>query len=370
MTTKRTNVSSLSACPSIISQIRFKNFIHFNNFAWDKIGGLNVIIGENDTGKTNLLKLLYSTTKAWSIFTNNQKNNRDIPFNETLTDKLFNTFQPRPQGIGDLVNKKSGEKLDVEITYFAHGDNRQAINYKFASDAKKIKEYDRAIQPHKNGSFSSIFIPAEEVLTAFDAILSTRTEDNWMYGFDDTYTDLIKLLLIEAVPGKQKGPLTEAVQGLEMLVGGKISRTKDRSEKFVFSKKGNEKYSMSLTAEGVKKLGIYTMLIDNGQLRPGTVLFLDEPETELHPRAIVILGKMLHRFSQNGIQIFITTHSYFLLKQLELLARKNNESFQCCSLKSDGDKVAVEFSDLKEGMPDNPIVEVALKLLDDELDIP
>ena len=122
------------------------------------------------------------------------------------------------------------------------------------------------------------------------------------------------------IPGRQKGELAKICQNIEKLVNGKISRTKDIKEKFIFSKEGKENYSMSMTAGGIKKLGIYTTLINNRQLEHGTVLFLDEPEVELHPRAVIALGEMVYHFSKSGIQVFVSTHSYFLLKQLELIA--------------------------------------------------
>ncbi|MBQ7739048.1 MAG: AAA family ATPase [Desulfovibrionaceae bacterium] len=34
------------------------------NITWDKIGKINVIIGENSCGKTSLLKAMYSAVKS------------------------------------------------------------------------------------------------------------------------------------------------------------------------------------------------------------------------------------------------------------------------------------------------------------------
>jgi AAA15 family ATPase/GTPase len=353
----------------MISKIHLKNFVHFREFKWETTGKLNVIIGENDTGKTNLLKLLYSVSRAWSMFTADKLNNKDKAFNETLADKIFDTFQPRSNGIGDLVSQKSKNKLEVEIVYFSGSEKNQAIQFKFSRDDTRITDTNTCIEPCKDENFNSIFIPPKEVLTAFEAILSTRTEEKWMYGFDDTFTDLIKLLLIDTVQGKQKENLPTVVKNLEQLMNGRISQGKGK-EKFIFSRKGNnEKYSMSMTAEGIKRIGIYITLINNRQLGPGSVLFLDEPEAELHPKAIRVLGDMIYDFSNSGIQVFVSTHNYFLLKQLELKARENKTEVQCCSLKNIDGVIAAEFSDLQHGMPDNPIVEVALDLFDQEIAI-
>jgi len=352
----------------MISKIHLKNFVHFIEFKWEKVGKLNVIIGENDTGKTNLLKLLYSTSRAWSKFTTDKKNNRDKPFNVTLADKILDTFQPRANGIGDLVSKKSKSKLEVEIVYFSDSENQQSIQFQFSRDAKRIiTDTNVFIEPCREENFNSIFIPPKEVLTAFDAIQSTRTEEKWMYGFDDTYIDLIKLLQIDTVQGKQSGKLPTIIKGLEELMNGKIHQRKGE-EKFKY-RRGSEEYSMSMTAEGIKRIGIYITLINNRQLHPGSVLFLDEPEAELHPKAIRVLGNMIYNFSQSGIQVFVSTHNYFLLKQLELKARENKTEVQCCSLRNIDGVITASFSDLQNGMPDNPIVEVALELFDQEIAI-
>ncbi|MCK5056883.1 MAG: ATP-binding protein [Candidatus Aminicenantes bacterium] len=352
----------------MISKILLKNFVLFKLFKWDKINNLNVIIGENDTGKTNLLKLLYSTSRAWSIYSSDKKNNKEKPFNETLTDKIFDTFQPRANGIGDLVSIKSRDKLEAEIVYFADTNNRQQIQFRFSRKSKKITDTNEFIEPCKDENFNSIFIPPKEVLTAFEAILSTRSEEKWMYGFDDTYKDLIDLLLIDTIQGKQKANLPSVVSSLEALMKGRISQSRGK-EKFIFSRKGNEKYSMSMTAEGIKRLGIYITLINNRQLHPGSILFLDEPEAELHPKAIRVLADMIFNFSKAGIQVFVSTHNYFLLKQLELNARKEKTEVQCCSLKNADGLVTADFSDLQNGMPDNPIVDVALDIFDEDIAI-
>ena len=52
METEKTKADIASARGSMISNIHLENFIHFGDFTWDNISDLNVIIGENDTGKT------------------------------------------------------------------------------------------------------------------------------------------------------------------------------------------------------------------------------------------------------------------------------------------------------------------------------
>ena len=62
-----------------------------SNHGTAKLSGLNVIVGQNATGKTALLKLLYAVLKNIEEFSNNLLTNKpDI--DEALSNKLFNTF--------------------------------------------------------------------------------------------------------------------------------------------------------------------------------------------------------------------------------------------------------------------------------------
>lgn len=89
------------------------------------------------------------------------------------------------------------------------------------------------------------------------------------------------------------------------------------NNKFIF-RRGKEKYGMSQAAEGFKKIGILTTLIRNRTLNSSTILLIDEPEANLHPLAIITLVEMLFNLSQAGIQIYLSTHSYLVIKQLEI----------------------------------------------------
>jgi predicted ATP-dependent endonuclease of OLD family len=94
-------------------------------------------------------------------------------------------------------------------------------------------------------------------------------------------------------------------------------------------------------------------------------LFVDEPEAGLHPEAITQLVEMLWGLSQNGMQIFLSTHSYFVLKKLQLLAQQHRASAPVLSLEPDGYAV----DDLRDGMPDNPIVQTSIDLYRQELQL-
>lgn len=287
---------------------------------------INIVIGENDTGKTSLIKMFYTISRSLKEHSLRE----GTPYKKILSEKLLNVFQPKKNSIGDLVTKPSSKKLSCEAT-FAH--NNSHIYFSFGqATTNTINDCTEHIEKSPE-NFNAIFIPAKEVLTAFDAIAATR-ENLFMNGFDDTYLDLIKSLRIKSQQGRVAEDLSKTNKELlELFEGEIISSDKDNS--FVFRKNKSE-YSMSLTAEGIKKIGILTTLIKNREISKGTMLFMDEPETALHPKAIRKLAEMLYLISKNGVQIFLTTHNYFLIKQLSIIAKREKYDINCFSLyKSD-----------------------------------
>ncbi len=341
----------------MLKKISIKNFISYKSFVLDSPSMLNVIIGENDTGKTALLKLLYGALKSLEELA--LKNG--VSYKKILSDKLIGTFQPRKGNLGELVSKSQAEKLTVEATM--GGEKAQNLYFSFGSSTtNSILDCSEHIEPI-NG-FNTIFIPAKEVLTAFDAIAATR-ENLFMDGFDDTYLDLIRSLRLKQQRGNIAKELTDINKTMEELFDGVLSHG-NKDLPFVFKKQKNE-FSMSLTAEGVKKIGILSTLIRNRQLHRGTVLFMDEPETALHPKAIRKLALMLVALSRNGIQVFVTSHSYFLIKQLSIIASRDKVEIMCYSLIRKDGKIEKTESNLKDGLPTNPIIDEALAMFVEEV---
>ncbi len=51
----------------------------------------------------------------------------------------------------------------------------------------------------------------------------------------------------------------------------------------------------------------------------GDILFIDEPELNLHPGNQIKIARLLVRLINNGIKVFITTHSDYIIKELNNL---------------------------------------------------
>jgi len=60
------------------------------------------------------------------------------------------------------------------------------------------------------------------------------------------------------------------------------------------------------------------VLVQNGALLKGSVLFWDEPETNLNPKLMRAIITLLIELQRMGVQVFLTTHDYVILKEFDL----------------------------------------------------
>ncbi len=349
----------------MIQSFYLKSFMAHKEFHVEECAPINIIVGNNDTGKTGLLKLLYATTKTLDIYSRVQHDDGEGNLKKMLAEKLIGVYQPGKKGLGELVNKMTTEKLYVDVEF-----RHKTLNYHdrlfFSFGDSTTNTIVTA--PERIGAISEnfrcLFIPAKEVLTALKAIRATR-ENLHIRGFDDTYLDLIKALSLPTVSGNVKLELAKLNPRLANVLDGNIEQNADND--FIF-KRGNTEFSMSLTAEGIKKIGIFTTLIRNRQLNASSVLFLDEPETTLHPQAIRELVEMLVLMAKSGIQIFLATHSYVVLKQFSICVRRENISANFYALRREkGSPIQYEQYDLALGFPANSLSDEAMKMADEEI---
>lgn len=319
-------------------------------FRWPKLGVINLIIGGNGSGKTFLLKAIYSSIRTLEAYKRGQEH-RSVA--EILTDKLYWTFQQ--EKIGDLVSKGHGSLR------FAFELDGNSFNFSFGKEtSKQISNLENHVPPRLA---NSIFLPPKEVLSLQHIILKSR-EQYQEFGFDDTYYDLAKALTYGTKSGKNYDEFAKSRNELSSILGGKIEFDQN-NQRWQFRNNKNQKFQIGVTAEGVKKIAILDTLLGNRFLSPNSVVFIDEPESALHPSAIEKLMEIISVLAARGIQFFIASHSYFVIKKLYLLAQEQEKSIPVASSFNNQWHIA----DLLEGMPDNPIIEASIALYRKEMEI-
>lgn len=69
--------------------------------------------------------------------------------------------------------------------------------------------------------------------------------------------------------------------------------------------------------------------------------------------------------NEMGLQVFITSHSYFVIKKLLLIALKKANTVSCISLNKGQE---VKICDLHDGMLDNSIIDTSIQLYEQEIE--
>lgn len=311
---------------------------------------INLLIGKNGMGKTFLLKALYASVKTIEQFKRGQniRSEKDI-----LAEKLYWTFQS--PSLGDIVKRGCSA-----LAFQMQSDQDERFEFSFGpSTTKQIQNLTNTFSPRS--SDNSIFIPAKEILSLREIIMDSR--DRYAeFGFDDTYVDLAKALT-PTTKGRNYVAFSDARQSLEHIVGGRLEYDADHKE-WTF-KSGKYKFDLSLTSEGIKKLSILDLLLGNHYLTNKSVIIIDEIEANLHPDMIRRFLEIVVMLAQAGIQFFISTHSYFVIKNLYIMAHHEKMHIPTFSFEESG----VVQSDLLRGMPENPIIQESINIYKREIDL-
>lgn len=336
---------------SLITDVKLDCFGPITNLHWPEPGKINLIIGGNACGKTFLLKALYVMMRTIEEF---QRGDERRTLAELLADKLYWTFQV--ERIGELVSRGKEKRLE-----FSAKLGHDEFKYGFGKDTKG--SISNVAYTGSKREANTVFLPAKEVLTLHRIILKSREQDK-LFGFDDTYLDLARALQSPPQKGKNYAAFAEARDTLESIVGGKVDYD-DASGRWLYTR-GSTTFPIGTTSEGVKKIAILDTLLGNRYLTPKSVVFIDEPESALHPAALAKFLNIVEKLSETGMQFFIASHSYYVVKGLQLIAQKNKISIPVASFGAEG---AVTFADVKDGLPKNGIIDEAIELHRQEVEL-
>ena len=294
----------------MLKQMALNNLTVFSTADLKFGRNLNVIVGENGAGKTHLLKMIYSVL---SVSTEEgRKPKTTLPTKSVLqtrlADKLVNIY--RPESLGRLAKRKQGrERCDISLV-FEQSD--WDIAFSFASNSKSEVSIEKL--PNAWIDVSPVYLPTRELLTIYPNFISVY-EGHYL-EFEETWRDTCLLLGALIQRGTKEKRIRELLEPLEIAMGGAI--VLDRNGRF-YLKTDNGSMEMPLVAEGLRKLGMLARLIATGALLDKGYLFWDEPEANLNPVLIKQVAKSILDLSDSGIQVFIATHSLFLLRELEIL---------------------------------------------------
>lgn len=279
-----------------ISAVHLERFTAFEKNRIKFSPGVNVFVGANGTGKTHLMKVAYAACDI-------TKTQLDF------ADKLVRVFLPSGRALARLVKRQQGSSRCVVEVFRDDLKLRASFsNHTSKPESATITgARDWTAQP-----VESVYIPVKEMLSnapGFRSLYSQRE-----IHFEEVYADILD----RAYRPPLRGPVDQArrklMRYLQDTIDGKVVIKEE--EFFLRNRQGNLEFT--LLAEGMRKLALIWLLIQNGTLLDGAVLFWDEPETNLNPKLFGALIDILLTLQRAGVQVFLATHDYLILKQIDL----------------------------------------------------
>lgn len=290
-----------------IKRLELENFTCFSKAAFDFSPGINVLIGENGTGKTHVLKVLYAlktlgrgTFSFPSESIEDEEIQMDLHFEEVFESvfkvpNLANLVRQQPMGDKLTIKKEIWQEQNI-----ANGNLRRPISI-------RLNQY--------------LFIPVFEILSWFNGFIAAYL--NRESSLDETYFDLAKALDLLPLKGESLENQKPLVKQIEDALRVRVIR--EGNDFILVSQDNLNKTAASISASGINKLAQFIQLIQNGSLTKDTILFWDEPEANLNPKYITLVAKFLQTLANAGCQIFVASHDYLLVHELSLLSEYREE---------------------------------------------
>ena len=303
--------NSPNAAPAgpALQALDLKNFTAFASANLTFAPALNVVIGENGTGKTHLLKLAYAGLDVCRRQRAPSERPTKAVLANTVAAKLQGVF--RPDQLGRLVRRSSRpgrQRAEVKLTFHETGQ----LAFAFNTSSKQDVVVDKV--PSAWMEKPPVYLPTRELLSIYPSFVSLY--ETSALEFDETWRDTCLLLGAPLARGPRLTRIKQLLSPLETAMGGAIELTP--GGRFYLNSDGAS-VEMHLVAEGLRKLAMIARLIATGALLDQGTLFWDEPEANLNPAVIKLVARTILHLCQAGIQVFVATHSLFLLREFDIL---------------------------------------------------
>jgi AAA15 family ATPase/GTPase len=348
----------------LIKKIKLKNFTVFGEMETDCCTGINLFIGENGTGKTHLLKLIY-TFCEWGILYHDGPEADIAPH-----PMLDNMFQGENYFTLARISPDGFTAIEPITIAFETSEGEYIHHIELFDNQNTIYEYPRYFYEVNNNLMVSegivndkpgtVFVPAKEMLS-HSGIEKDYYDRN--LPLDST---LIEVLDKAGVSTLRTLPtsMSRVVEQISDIIGGTVLY---RNNKYFIEKSNGALIPFAIEAEGYKKFGLISRLVETGHIKSGSILVWDEPDANLNPKLIPELVNILLELSRQGVQIFLATHDYNLMKYFSMTKRVDDHvSFY--SLYKTENGVACEREEDYDLLQHNAIIDANIKMLEDDIE--
>lgn len=291
-----------------IKEITVENFKRFEKLTIGNIGEINLIVGDNNVGKSSVLEMLL-VSKDWHQFSNyllcvlyRYKNffNLQKPF----ILEYFNKNNENNHIVRFLLNTKNGNSYDFKLTLKDGG--------KFEWE----DSYNLVAMPSMAVNISDIFIEKYAVpFIPFQLGYNHQIADYYSENIQFDKTKKKKFIedLKAIIPGIDNiEPSLAFVKGQAVIIIGQESKD----------------INMPLGTFGDGAIKLFRILIEM-QIHSGSRLMIDEIDTGIHYKRMKTVWKTLIRAAKaNNVQLFATTHNAECIKYYKEALEEEGEEIK------------------------------------------
>ena len=350
------------------------------------LGDLTLICGENNTGKTYAAYALYGFLASWRehiSFPVNDDHVQNLLANIVMKIDLTEYVERADQMLADACEQYTNQ---LDTVFAAPKDRFRNSEFRVQTDALDNilnKQYQETIEFHKMPTFHAFKKKGSEELIVQRSMSMVQGKEVGALAVKDAIRSIIgNLIFSDSLPNPfissvertgvaifrgdldfaarnrpsermgrtvQRYPLpvdtnVDFVRELEYvtrkqsfiakehpevlvdfadIIGGDYTITQDNL--LYYTPKGTQdKLTMVESSSAVRSLldlGFYLRHV----ARKGDLLMVDEPELNLHPENQRRIAKLFARLVKLGIKVFITTHSDYIVKELNTLIMLNHD---------------------------------------------
>ncbi|HEY8376974.1 MAG TPA: AAA family ATPase [Nannocystis sp.] len=275
-----------------IARLELTDFTVFKRAAFEFCPGINVLMGENATGKTHVLKAMYAALRGSKAGTP-----------DAFAVKFRRVFRPDSDNLARLTRRGGPAHWALQVRDSAAG----AVSLDWHS---KEDSWGRGRIINSLRAPPSLYVPPREVLAMYSGFVAAYEARE--LDFDETYYDICKALGAAPLRGARLAAVADLLTPLEKILGGKVIL---RGNHF-FVQQGDAETEAHLLAEGLRKIAALAYLVANGTITRDSVVFWDEPEASLNPRLVVQVVEFVRALARAGVQVFLASHDFLLLHRL------------------------------------------------------
>ena len=226
------------------------------------------------------------------------------------------------QNVFDNQINRFNSKLDAIFTAEIEDKKYSA---RFKNDGLVYYEYEGS------DVSNAIYIESQNILDKYDQYINRRGSRRNMSDFS---TKLFNALRVdkkevqEDMTVEEYESIKKAMEIVNSIISGVThgSLEGDTSSEFVFhDEKTSHNVQIKNLSAGIKIFAVLQRLLENGSLKSGDILLIDEPEVNLHPEWQIIFAEILVRIHKElGIIIYLNSHSPYFIRAIEVKLAKND----------------------------------------------